>query len=86
MEKRVVGTVLSVKRQWWLKVNTKSFRRGPLDGATFPCVVTVKYVADGQELLRKKWLGPHVTPPCENESVTVVYQTERPRRCRLEFF
>ena len=44
-EKRTEGTVLSVKKQWWLKVNTKAVRLGPLDGARFPHIVTVEYMA-----------------------------------------
>ena len=35
MDKTVKGTVVAVKKQWWLKVNTKPFRTHSLDGATF---------------------------------------------------
>ena len=44
------GTVISVKTQWWLKVNTKAVRFGPLDGATFPHIVKVKYTVDGTDI------------------------------------
>ncbi len=30
-----VGTVISVKRQWWLKINTKPVRKDLFDGAIF---------------------------------------------------
>ena len=33
MNKETIGTVLSVAKQWWLKVNTKPVRMGALDGA-----------------------------------------------------
>ena len=33
MDKETIGTVLSVAKQWWLKVNTKPVRMGALDGA-----------------------------------------------------
>ena len=36
MEQKTIGTVISVKKQWWLKVNTKPVRMHALDGATFP--------------------------------------------------
>ena len=43
MDKETIGTVLSVAKQWWLKVNTKSIRMGALDGATFPHIIKVQY-------------------------------------------
>ena len=36
MDKETIGTVLSVAKQWWLKVNTKPVRMSALDGAAFP--------------------------------------------------
>ena len=48
MEKTTTGTVLSVKKQWWLKVNTKPFRTGPLDGAEFPHIIKVTYRVNGK--------------------------------------
>ena len=47
MDKETIGTVLSVAKQWWLKVNTKPIRMGALDGATFPHIIKVQYVVDG---------------------------------------
>lgn len=43
MEQKTTGTVISVKKQWWLKVNTKPVRMHALDGATLPHIITVKY-------------------------------------------
>ena len=42
MDKEIMGTVVSVKKQWWLKINTKAVRLGPLDGAIFPHVIKVQ--------------------------------------------
>lgn len=86
MEKEIQGTVVSVKKQWWLKVNTKSFRKGPLDGATFPHIVGVKYSVDGVEFIKHKWLSAGISAPCEGEKVTVVYKTENPKKIRLKIF
>ena len=49
MQKKTTGTIVSVKKQWWLKINKKPVRSGPLDGAAFPHVVQVKYTVDGKE-------------------------------------
>ena len=34
--RETAGTVTRVKTCWWIKVNTKHVRMGPLDGAKFP--------------------------------------------------
>ena len=84
IESKTVGTILSVKKQWWLKVNTKPIRKHALDGATFPHIVTVKYTVDVNEIVRKKWLKSFVTPPSVNEQVAVIYRTDKPTKFRLE--
>ena len=53
MEKKTTATVISVKKQWWLKVNTKPFRHGTLDGALFPHIIRVAYVVDGREFFKR---------------------------------
>lgn len=85
MEGRTKGTVISVKKQWWLKVNTKAVRLHPLDGATFPHIVTVKYTVNGKEIIRKKWLGAHMIPPSADEQVTVIYRQDKPTKFRLMY-
>ena len=84
MEKRTQGTVLSVKTQWWLKVNTKAVRSGTLDGAAFPHIVKVKYTVEGNDIVKNKWLGANILPPSVNGSVTVVYREDKPTKFRLE--
>ena len=85
MEIKTSGTILSVKKQWWLKVNTKPVRKHALDGAFFPHIVTVKYTVDGNEITKKKWLKASVTPPSVNDQVTVLYRVDKPTKCKLEF-
>lgn len=84
MEQTTIGTVISVKKQWWLKVNTKPVRMHALDGATFPHIIKVRYVVNGTEFIKKKWLKACVTPPSINEQVTVIYQENKPTKFRLE--
>lgn len=83
-EKKTRGTIRSVKKQWWLKVNTKPMRKHALDGATFPHIVTVKYAVDGTEYIRKKWIKACVTPPSVNQQVTVIYREDKPTKFRLD--
>ena len=84
MEKKTVGTVIFVKRQWWLKINTKPVRTSALDGATFPHIVKVRYFVNSVEYVKSKWLGASVTPPAVNDSVTVIYRTDNPARFRIQ--
>ena len=85
MEKRTTGTILAVKKQWWLKINTKAVRIGVLDGAIFPHIVKVKYEVDGNALIKRKWLSAWTKPPCVNDPVTVIYREDKPTKFRLEF-
>ena len=84
MEKKTIGTVISVKKQWWLKVNTKPIRLHAFDGATFPHIITVKFVADGQEYTKKKWVRASQQCPALNATVTVIYREDQPAKCRVE--
>ncbi len=84
MEKETLGTVISVKKQWWLKINTKPVRHGTFDGAVFPHIITVKYTVFGREITKKKWLGVSITPPSEHSQLKVIYREEKPTKCRIE--
>ena len=84
MENKTIGTILSVKKQWWIKINTKLVRAHALDGAAFPHIVTVKYTVNGTEIIKKKWLGASVTPPSVNDKVALIYRIDKPTRFRLE--
>lgn len=84
MEKQTTGTVVSVKKQWWLKINTKAFRKGTQDGAIYPYVIKVRYTVNGVELIRKKWIGARTPCPEINSEVTVIYQEDRPTKFRLD--
>lgn len=54
MYKEAAGTVISVKKQWWLKVNAKRVRLHAMDGAMFPHIVKVEYTVDGQTYTQRK--------------------------------
>ena len=51
MEKETMGTVISVTKQWWLKVNRKPARVHAMDGAAFPHTIKVKYTIDGKDYM-----------------------------------
>ena len=84
MEKETKGTVISVSKQWWLKVNTKALRMGPLDGAVFPHIVKVSYTVDGREYTKRKWVPAGERPPEKGGAVRVLYDEHDPARARIE--
>ncbi len=83
MEKETTGIVFSVSKQWWLKVNTKPVRLHPLDGATFPHIIKVKYTVDGKEFICRKWINAGHRVPGEGAAVKVVYRADKPSKAKV---
>ena len=83
MEKQTNGTVVSVAKQWWLKVNTKAVRLGPADGAIFPHIVKVSYTVDGREYVKRKWFPAGCPTPFIGSAVSVTYDADRPSKASV---
>ena len=79
------GTVVSVKKQWWLKINTKAVRAGALDGAMFPYVITVKYLVEGKEYVKRKWVMRKDYEPMVGDPVRVIYDDMKPEKIKLSY-
>ena len=84
MEKETVGTIISVAKQWWLKVNTKSVRMGALDGASFPYIVKISYTVNGEEYICRKWIAPTHREPLVGTVVRLFYREDKPGKARVE--
>ncbi len=85
MKKETLGTVVSVRKQWWLKINTKPVRSGPLDGAVFPHVAKLSYTVDGREYVKRKWIGPGRPVPEVGSEVRVLYEEDAPEKAEFPF-
>ena len=83
MDKETVGTVVSVAKQWWLKVNTKPIRMGTMDGAVFPHIIKVEYVVDGNTYIKRKWIGAGKPVPAVGSEVTVLYSAHKPGKAMI---
>ena len=83
MNRKIAGTVVSVSKQWWLKINTKPIRTSTLDGAIFPYIIKVRYTVDGIEYTKRKWISPGVAVPEIGSDVTVVYCEDRPKKAQI---
>ena len=83
MNKETTGIVLSVVKQWWLKVNTKPVRMGAFDGATFPHIIKVQYVVDGNTYTKRKWISAGKTVPAVGSKLTVIYCSNKPTKAKI---
>ena len=83
MDKEITGTVVSVAKQWWLKINTKAVRMGPLDGAIFPHIIKVQYVVDGNTYTKRKWIGAGKAVPAVGSKLTVLYCSNKPSKAKI---
>jgi len=83
VEKQTTGTVVSVKKQWWLKINTKPVRMHALDGATFPHIIKVRYVVHGTEYFKRKWIRACDQPPAVGLELTVLYDGSNPKKSKV---
>lgn len=83
MDKETIGTVISVQKQWWLKINTKPVRTGPLDGAIFPHIIKVQYTVNGKTYFKRKWIGANDPAPTVGSTVTVLYCDENPGKTKI---
>lgn len=82
-KRETTGTVISVSKQWWLKINTKAIRKSPLDGAVFPYIIKVSYMVAGKEYVRRKWISAGAPVPMEGSSVKVVYNDDAPAKADI---
>lgn len=74
------GTITQVKTCWWLKVNTKAVRRGPLDGAKFPHIICFSYTVEGKEYRGKHYVHWNKDCPHTGEKLTVYYEKNAPAK------
>lgn len=83
MERKVEGTVIETKKQWWFKINKKPVRTHALDGAAFPYIIKVKYTVEGHDYVKRKWVGAGCTVPDVGSSLTVVFPVENPNKAKI---
>ena len=83
LDREAVGVVIAAKRQWWLKINTKRIRLHALDGAVFPYVIKVKYMAGGKEYVKRKWIGAGKPVPKTESTVRVLYCEAKPSKAKI---
>lgn len=84
LEKETTGTVISVTKQWWLKVNRKPVRTHAMDGAAFPHIIKVKYTIGVKDYTCQKWIGAGNKIPDKGTTIKVIYCEDKPSKARIE--
>lgn len=79
-ENQVIGKIIKIKKLWWMKINKKPIRVTPLDGATFPLSLQVKYNVDGNEYIGKKIVSWSEKDIQVDQEVIVTYNIEKPQK------
>ena len=67
---------------------TRVYRSGDheqraLDGATFPHIIKVQYVVDGNTYTKRKWIGADKPVPTIGSKLTVLYCAEKPGKAKI---
>ena len=83
MDKEITGVVISAKKQWWLKINTKPIRMHALDGAVFPHIIKVKYTVNDTEYIKRKWIHAGHPVPEIGSSVRLCYSEKNPKKVEV---
>ena len=81
--KTATGTILSTQKLWWLKINKKIVRQGPLDGAAFPYIIKVKYEIDGKEYIKTKFIGTNYPVPVVGDTIQLAYEEATPNKVKV---
>ncbi len=78
--------ITAVKTCWWIKVNKKAVRFGPLDGATFPHIIYFSYKVGGTDYKGSCCVSYYLKCPNQNDLVTVFYDIEDPSRYAVKLY
>ncbi len=76
---KTTAKVTSVKKCWWLKVNTKPVRAHSFDGAAFPHIIYFAYVVNNIEYTGKQFISYKSAPPNPGAEIEVYYDIKDPK-------
>lgn len=83
---KTVGEVTKIKTCWWIKINTKPFRRHALDGAIFPYIIYFNYSFRGVDYQGSSCVRYLLRCPNNGETITVFVDPKRPTRYAVDFY
>ena len=76
----VDGKIIKINKLWWLKINRKSFRTSPIDGATFPYKVKFEYNVNNRKYEKSKFIYWADDSVNVGDIVVVTYEQNNPSK------
>ena len=76
----VEGTIVKASKLWWIKINTKAFRTSPVDGATFPYFIRIKYTINNTDYEKGKFVYWGKESITVGDIVIVTYNENNPSK------
>ena len=83
---RTVAVITEVKTCWWIKVNKKAVRLGPLDGAAFPHMIYFTYRVDGVDYRGIYCVSYYLECPKINDRISVFYDKKDPEKYDVKLY
>lgn len=80
MNNSVDGEIIKTHKLWWIKINSKPIRTSPLDGATFPYKIKVRYSVDNIVYEKSKfvyWKNEEINV---GDKLIVIYNRKNPSK------
>ena len=75
-----MAEVSEQKTLWFIKINTKAVRSGPMDGATFPGLIYFTYTVEGVDYKGCRLVSPNDRCPIKGERIRVYYSPDEPTK------
>ena len=86
MEKETTAKVISVSKQKWIKINTKPIRKNSSDSAIYPHIIKISYNVDGNEYIKRKFIGAGYPVPNVGSCIKVIYNENKPSKVKINIY
>ncbi len=86
MEKETTAKVISVSKQKWIKINTKPIRKNSSDSAIYPHIIKISYNVDGNEYIKRKFIGAGYPVPSVGSHIKVIYDENKPSKVKINIY
>lgn len=79
---RTIGTITSVKKLYFIKINKKFFRTSLYKDSYFPLLIKIKYVAYNKEYIKKKIIFKNIKLT-KDMKIFIIYNKNNPNIMKL---
>ena len=80
--RETLGTITSIKKLYFIKINKKFFRTSIYKDSFFPLLITIKYKIDNKEYKKKKIIFKDVKL-AKDTKISIIYKKNNPKKIQL---